>query len=143
MTNMHKVVLVLTALIVFSGCKKNLTSEAPINPGSQSIAGKWKLSDSYGSPGGPTDIHAIPWIPATTHISHLDFSSNGEFINSADPQIVSDHYEITDSTLVITRGGKEMYLGYKLSPPYLEIYGNMSFDYLCIEFCGTRYISEQ
>jgi hypothetical protein len=139
---MQKFHLILAGILLISCCKKDTASQVFQHEGDQGIVGKWKLSDSYASPGGFVDINAVPWIPITPDIYFLEFKSNGDFYNSSDPNFIPDHYIINDSTILINRGNKQMMLGYKIKPPYLEIYGNMSFDAFCTEFCGTRYISE-
>ena len=139
---MQKFHLILAGILLISGCKKNVPSQVSQNAEGRGIVGKWKLSDRYASPGGFVDINAVPWIPITSDFYFLEFKSNGDFYNSSDPNFIPDHYIINDSTIRVSRGNKQMMLGYKINSPYLEIYGNLSFDAICIEFCGTRYISE-
>jgi len=139
---MQRSYLILAAIVVLSGCKKDAPADGSLNNGSKNIVGKWKLTDGYSSPGGGVG-DVIPWIPITTDIYYLEFKSNGAFYNSADPYFVADHYTLTETTIKVNRGSKEMLLGYKIKPPYLEIYGPLKFDIFCFEFCGTRYISEK
>jgi len=136
---MKKISLLFALSIFFFACKKSVQSEESVNTG---ITGKWKLSDYYGSPGGGVDLDSIPWMPAEpSNIYFIEFKTDGTFINSRDISLLPDHYHLTDSTVTIVRQGHSVVLGYKLAGPYLSIYGNLSFEAMCIEFCGTRYIS--
>ncbi len=100
---MQKFHLILAGILLITGCKKNVPSQVSQNAEGRGIVGKWRLSDSYGSPGGFVDINAVPWIPVTPDIYILEFKSNGDFYNSGDPYFIPDHYTLTDKTIRITR----------------------------------------
>ena len=138
---MKKISVLIALLIFLFACKKSAQSEESVNT---DITGKWKLSDYYVSPGTGVDLNAIPWVAADpSNKVFIEFKPDGVFINSQDLSLMPDHYSVTDSTVTIIRQGHSVVLGYKLDGHYLSIYGNFSFEAMCIEFCGTRYISSR
>lgn len=138
---MRKITLLIVLLVSLNACKKSIQSDESGNTG---INGKWRLSDYYGSPGGGVDLDSIPWMPVkASNTDFIEFNPDGTFVNSLDIRLLPDHYHMTDSTISIVRQGHSVVLGYKMASPYLSIYGNLSFEAMCIEFCGTRYISSR
>ncbi len=140
---MKKAIFLISLLMGMAACKKSTAtgSDSVNNPQLVSIQGKWDLSDIYVSPGGGVDLNAIPWAPVGSSVSDYFWFTDdrsGRFRISG--VSTSFNYSINDSTLILSSGNQELILGYKIVKPHLEIYGNLSFDAHCFEFCGSRYV---
>lgn len=124
---MKKFFLLAAVVLAFASCKKNTQAE------NESIAGKWKLSESFADPGDGSGT----WQAADPlHPSYLEFKKDGRLIFSPSNIYNADHYQVTsDSTIIFLRGSESFHIRYQFSKTMLTLYPP------CIEGCGERYLA--
>ncbi len=126
----HLTTLLLTVCCLLgAACKKESSPS--------SIVGRWKLSETYFSPGGPSY-----WHPVTDKksVELAEFKADGTY--SSSNTLAFDRYEVKDSVTlvlfssVVTTQPKYFYR-YKLTNNSLEL--SPTAPIVCYEGCAARY----
>ena len=94
MSDVKKLQLLGIGLLLFAiACKKSVNKvNEPIK---NSLIGKWTYTESYVSPGGPTE-----WRPVSPPGQTIEFKDDGTFIPCESFLRNANHFEIVDSVTV-------------------------------------------
>jgi hypothetical protein len=129
----YLITLLLPGLCLLSAaCKKESTPN--------SIIGKWALTESYFSEGGPGR-----WRPVTDpkQAELVEFKANGAY--SSSKTLAFDRYEIADSVTMIlssSANASQPKFTYRYTIQGRSLLLSPLAPYVCIEGCATKYTKQ-
>jgi hypothetical protein len=120
-------ILSITMIVVICACNKEKIDNS-------SLTGKWKLTQTLISAGGPTQWAAVP---AKTNYDYVQYDSDGKLEGTVFPDYVK--YAIKDSVTLIFTKNDNTQQNYRYSIKNGQLTMSPAGPILCIEGCALGF----